>query len=61
MKYKLLIWSKDKNSGKNHRIESHEVLTQEDIEHLALEVFKECHTLDDNKEYYAELDKTIHD
>lgn len=59
MKHKLLIWSKGKITGK-HLIESHVELSEEDIEDLAMKQYANEHNLDDSREYYAELDETIH-
>ena len=60
MKHEIDIWSKLKETGKNFLIEAHIVITQEQIEEFAAKIYKKNHDLRHDREYWAEIDKTIH-
>ena len=60
MVHKIIIWSKSKETGKSVRIEHHFELTQEEVEVLAIQKYKEDYTIDDEREYWAEIDETRH-
>jgi hypothetical protein len=60
MKHKFLIWSKNKETGKMFKIEHHMELDQAQIEEFAMQQYKEDYLLDEDKEYWAELDETTH-
>ena len=59
MKHKVLIWSKSKETGR-HLIESHMELSEDDREAWAMEKYANDHCLDDDREYHASLDETMH-
>jgi hypothetical protein len=56
----MLIWSKNRETGKMFRIERHLEITQEEIEELGISKYQEDYSLDDDREYWAELDESIH-
>ena len=58
MKHKLLIWSKNKKTG-SFFIDSHVEVSQEEIEQWVMEKYANDYTLDDRREYHAELEETI--
>lgn len=60
MKHKILIWSKNKQTGKMFKIEHHMELYQTKIEKISIQQYKKDYYLDDDKEYWAELDETTH-
>jgi hypothetical protein len=60
MKHKMLIWSKNKETGKQFRIETHIEISQEQVEEWAMKEYSEDYLLDKDKEYWAELDETTH-
>jgi hypothetical protein len=60
MKHKILIWSKNKETQKQFRIETHMELDQAEIEELAMSKYNEGWHGDESREYWAELDETIH-
>ena len=60
MEHKISIWSKNKETGKGFIIETHVKITQEQIQEFALNEFLENCSIDEDKEYFAELDETIH-
>jgi len=59
MEHTILIWSKDKD-GKNFSIRTRVKLNQQNIEDIALDIYKSSWTLDDDLEYFAELESTTH-
>jgi len=64
MEHKIIIWKKrkerDENGDFNFRIVNRYSLTQEEIEESETEKFNEDTMLDEDYEYYAEIDETIH-
>ena len=58
MKIKIDIWKKNKISG-FQTIGHHMVLTDEDIEQLALEKYNQDYGLNEECEYSASIDETI--
>jgi hypothetical protein len=60
MTHKLLIWSKGKEAGQRAIIETHINVSQEQIEKWAMRQYAEDHHLDSDREYWAEIDITIH-
>ncbi|MHA2366836.1 MAG: hypothetical protein ACXAC7_22990 [Candidatus Hodarchaeales archaeon] len=56
----MLIWSKNKETGKQFRIETHIEISQEQVEEWAMKEYSEDYLLDKDKEYWAELDETTH-
>lgn len=62
MIHDIIIWSKDKDSGKNHLIKGHIQVTEEDLLEFVINKYKEDMSgyLSDDKEYYAELNETRH-
>jgi hypothetical protein len=66
MKVKIIIWSKLKEKDENGKsqfiINSHVTVTQEEIEQLALEKYKDGNsTLREYRTYWAEIEEVIHD
>ena len=59
MKHEVLIWSK--NQQLRSTIECHIVITEEDIEQLALQKYHDGRDSDEGKSYWAEIDSTTHD
>ena len=64
MEHKIIIWKKrkerDENGNFNFQIVNRYSLTQEEIEESETEKFNEDTMLDEDYEYYAEIDETIH-
>jgi len=64
MEHKIIIWKKrkerDENGDFNFHIVNRYSLTQEEIEESETEKFNEDTMLDEDYEYYAEIDETIH-
>ena len=61
MIHKVLIYARDKETGK-YFIEDNMQITDEDIEDMSLKLFKENHAMkvnEDKYEYSATLDKRI--
>ena len=58
MKHQMDIWSKDKKGL--FIIEGHLELDEADICLLASERWKSNHDIDENKQYFSEIDYTTH-
>ena len=58
MKHKIIIWSKNKESGRNFRVETEIIIDENDINEFALKKYKDGYYLDENKEYWGEIDET---
>jgi hypothetical protein len=57
MEHEALIWSKDKKSGRDFLVEKQ--ISQKEIEEWVIEKYTEEHSpLNENREYWAEIDKT---
>lgn len=66
MKHTVVIWSKtkiaDAEGNKKYAIECRSILTEKDIEQLALSEFLDSNSrLRDDREYFAEIESTTHD
>ena len=59
MKHEIIIWSKDKKTGKNYRIEQHVEITFEEIEDMVTKQFINRYGKKKGRIYFAEIDKTI--
>ena len=64
MEHKITIWSRlkerNKNGKFNHIIEGKEVITENDINDLALKKYSDDIAINSNRVYWGEIDQTTH-